>query len=68
VVGFFVTIISPLVFGKILEAYNGSVPAAQAKVWGPAFLALGLGGLAAPAVALILRKQKQARLMAGGKR
>jgi MFS family permease len=68
VVGFFVTIISPLVFGKILEAYNGSVPAAQAKVWGPAFLALGVGGLAAPAVALILRKQKQARLMAGGKR
>ena len=68
VVGFLVTIISPLVFGKILEAYNGSVPAAQAKVWGPAFLALGLGGLAAPAVAWILRKQQQARLMAGGKR
>ena len=44
VVGFFVTIISPLVFGKILEEYNGSVPAAEAKVWGPAFLVLGLGG------------------------
>lgn len=68
VVGFFVTIISPLVFGKILEEYNGSVSAAQAKVWGPAFLALGLGGLAAPVVAWILRKQKQARLMAGGKK
>ncbi len=68
VVGFFVTIISPLVFGKILEAYNGSVSAAQAKVWGPAFLALGLGGAAAPVIAWILRRQKQARLMAGGKR
>jgi MFS family permease len=68
VVGFFVTIISPLVFGKILEHYNGPVAAAQAKVWGPAFLVLGLGGAAAPVLAWILRRQKQARLMAGGKK
>jgi len=68
VAGFFVTIISPLVFGKILEHFNGPVTAAQAKVWGPAFLVLGLGGAAAPAVAWILRRQKQAGLMAGGKK
>jgi len=68
VAGFFVTIISPLVFGKILEQYNGPVAAAQAKVWGPAFLALGLGGAVAPVVAWVLRSQKQARLMAGGKK
>jgi MFS family permease len=68
VVGFFVTIISPMVFGKILELYNGPVAAAQATVWGPAFLALGLGGTVAPVVAYILRRQKQASLMAGGKK
>ena len=68
VVGFFVTIISPLVFGKILEHYNGPVAAAQAKIWGPAFLVLGIGGAAAPLLAWILRRQKQAKLMAGGKK
>jgi MFS family permease len=68
VVGFFVTIISPMVFGKILEYYNGPVAAAQVKVWGPAFLVLGIGGAAAPALAWILRRQKQANLMAGGKK
>ena len=67
VVGFFVTIISPMVFGKIIEVYNGPVPAAQAKVWGPAFLALGMGGMVAPAAAWMLRRQRQAKLMAGGK-
>ena len=68
VAGFFVTIISPMVFGKILEHYNGPVAAAQVKVWGPAFLVLGIGGAAAPALAWILRRQKQANLMAGGKK
>jgi MFS family permease len=68
VVGFSVTIISPMVFGKILEYYNGPVAASQAKVWGPAFLALGLGGAVAPVVAWILHGQRQAKLMAGGKK
>lgn len=68
VVGFFVTILSPLAFGKILEHCNGPVPAAQAKVWGPAFLLLGIGGAAAPVLAWVLRRQKQAGLMAGGKK
>ena len=68
VAGFFVTIISPMVFGKILEYYNGPVAATQARVWGPAFLALGLGGAIAPVAAWILRRQKQAKLMAGGKK
>jgi len=68
VAGFFVTVISPMVFGKILELYNGPVAAAQVKVWGPAFLALGLGGAVAPVAAWFLRRQRQARLMAGGKK
>ena len=68
VVGFSVTIISPMLFGKILQYFNGPVAAAEAKVWGPAFLALGLGGAVAPVLAWILRRQKQAGLMAGGKK
>jgi hypothetical protein len=68
VVGFFVTIISPMVFGMILERYNGPVGAAQAKIWGPAFLALGVGGALAPVAAWVLRRQRQAKLMAGGKK
>ena len=67
VVGFFVTIISPMVFGKILEQYNGPVAADEVRVWGPAFLVLGLGGAVAPVGAWILRRQRQAKLMAGGK-
>jgi MFS family permease len=67
IVGFFVTIISPMVFGIILEVYNGPVAPAQAKVWGPAFLALGIGGMVAPGAAWMLRRQRQAKLMAGGK-
>lgn len=68
VAGFFVTIISPMAFGRILEFCNGPVAAAQAKVWGPAFLALGLGGAVSPVVAWILRRQRQAGLMAEGKK
>lgn len=68
VAGFSVTIFSPLVFGKILERYNGPVAPAEARVWGPAFLVLGLGGAAAPVIACILRRQRQALLMAGGKK
>ena len=68
VAGFAVTIVSPIVFGKILEMYNGPVAPARAKVWGPAFLALGLGAMVAPAAAWMLRRQKQAKLMAGGKK
>jgi MFS family permease len=68
VAGFFVTIISPMAFGKILEHCNGPVAAAQARVWGPAFLVLGLGGAVAPVAAWVLRRQRQARLMAGGRK
>jgi len=68
IVGFFVTIVSPMIFGKILELCNGPVAADKARVWGPAFLALGLGGTVAPVAAWILRRQRQARLMAGGKK
>ena len=66
--GFFVTIVSPVVFGFILQAYNGGVDPTRAIHWGPAFLVLGLGALAAPVLAFVLRRLPQSRLMAGGKR
>jgi MFS family permease len=67
-IGFGATIISPFVFGQILEIYNGDVSPTQATIWGPGFLILGLGGLLAPAASLWLRKHRQARLMANGKK
>ena len=68
VVGFGVTIISPYAFGKIIELYNGPVKPTAATIWGPGFMVLGLGGLLAPLAALILRRHRQAALMAGGRK
>ena len=68
VIGFGATIVSPLVFGLVMEYFNGPVEPTQAVVWGPGFLVLGLGGLLAPLAALVLRRHGQARLMAGGRR
>lgn len=66
-VGFSMTIIAPLVFGKILQAYNGTTDPTSATVWGPAFMALGLGAIVAPVLAVVLRRMPQAKLMCGGK-
>lgn len=67
-VGFSMTIIAPIVFGKILQAYNGTVDPTAARVWGPAFMVLGLGAIVAPVLAMLLRNVSQAKLMSGGKR
>lgn len=67
-IGFGVTILSPFIFGRILEIYNGAVPPTEATIWGPGFLMLGLGGLLAPLSMIFLRKHKQSVLMAGGKK
>ncbi len=66
-VGFGITIISPAVFGTILQWYNGSVDPTNATIWAPAFLILALGGIIAPITAFVLRRLPQARLMCGGK-
>ena len=68
VVGFGVTIISPAVFGLILERYNGPVEPTGASIWGPAFVVLGLGSLLVPISGFALRRHRQAGLMAGGKK
>ncbi|MGP8050231.1 MAG: MFS transporter [Desulfobaccales bacterium] len=65
--GFGITIISPAVFGTVLQWYNGKGDPTSATIWAPAFLILALGGLLAPIMGLVLRRFPQARLMCGGK-
>jgi len=66
-IGFSMTIVAPIAFGKILQAYNGTVDPTAATIWGPAFMALGLGAIVAPVLAIVLRNLSQAKLMAEGK-
>ena len=66
-VGFSMTIIAPIVFGKMLQAYNGGANPTEARHWGPAFIVLGIGALVAPLAAFALRHHPQARLMCAGK-
>ena len=67
-IGFSMTILAPLIFGKIVQHYNGTVNPVEAKVWGPAFLILGVGAIISPILAITLRSHRQAVLMCGGKR
>ena len=66
-IGYIMTIISPIVFGLVLEYQNGKTNPIYAENWGGAFLLLGVGALVAPLAALVLRRLPQARLMAKGK-
>lgn len=66
-VGYSMTILSPLVFGAVLQKFNGTGPSIEATVWGPCFLLLGVGALIAPIMAFVTRKVAQAKLMAGGR-
>lgn len=65
--GFFMTIIAPIVFGWILQSYNETTDPTAARIWGPAFASLGIGALLAPITIMILRRLPQAKLMCGGK-
>ena len=67
-VGFGVTIISPTIFGAILQHFNGAVAPTSATDWAPSFIMLGVGGLIAPLAIFALRRLPQAVLMGGGKR
>ena len=63
------TIIAPIVFGKVLQAYNpGIANPTEAVHWGPAFIVLGIGALVAPLMAMLLRCNPQAELMCAGKK
>jgi len=65
--GFTMTVAAPVIFGQVLQYYNGVGDPTSARIWGPAFAALGAVAILAPLSALALRRMAQARLMAGGK-
>ena len=63
--GFSLTIVSPLVFGNLLETVNtAGVDPTRATNWGVPFLVLGLGALLAPAAAITLSRLPESRLLA----
>lgn len=66
-IGYSMTIIAPIVFGKILQHYNGPIETTSMKIWAPAYIALGIGAIIAPTAAFVLRRIPQAKLMTGGK-
>ncbi|HYE83449.1 MAG TPA: MFS transporter [Clostridia bacterium] len=66
--GYFMTILSPFIFGKVLDRMNlGIKDATLATNWGLPFLILGAGALLAPVSIFILRRLPQAKLMSNGK-
>ena len=67
-VGYSMTILAPLVFGKVLDMLNPGISTIEATRWGPCFMILAAGALLAPTFALILRRNPQAVLMTGGKK
>lgn len=62
--GFGVSVVSPQVFGAVLDAANAGKESATA--WGPAFAILALGPLAGLLLLAALRRHPKAGLMAGG--
>ncbi len=62
--GFSLTVISPMIFGNLLEATNmEGIEPTTATNWGLPFLVLGLGALIAPLATLILRRLPEAKLL-----
>lgn len=66
--GYFMTILSPSVFGIVLTKVNfGISDATLATKWGLPFMILGAGALVAPVSMFILRRFNQAKFMGNGK-
>ena len=66
--GFLITVISPAVFGHVLEYFNNVENVTFANKWALPFATLGLGALLAPIAAVFLRRNKQSKLMSNGKK
>lgn len=62
--GFSLTVVSPMVFGNVLESVNTKgVDPTTATNWGLPFLVLGLGALVAPLATLALKRLPEAKLL-----
>ncbi len=67
--GYFMTILSPTIFGKLLEVINpGLTDPTMAVHWGLPFAMLGAGALLVPIAMMLLNRLPQAVLMAEGKK
>jgi hypothetical protein len=63
---FGITIISPQIFGAVLDATNKGNPGVT--VWGPAFTVLAAGPIIGLILLAVLRRHPKAILMAGGRK
>ena len=67
-VGYSLGMISPTLFGWVLDRFQGWQPVAGISgEWGLAFASVGIGALAGPIFMLFLRRHPEASKMAGGK-
>ena len=64
--GFGITVISPQIFGAVLDATNKGDQ--NITVWGPAFAVLAAGPIIGLILLAVLRRHPKAILMAGGKK
>jgi MFS family permease len=66
--GFGAGVISPWVFGLVIDWARGEPLHSETMAWGLAWSSLGVGAVLGPIVTLRLRAMPEARGMAGGKR
>ncbi|MCE5282470.1 MAG: MFS transporter [Deltaproteobacteria bacterium] len=66
--GFGAGVVSPWVFGLVIDWARGEPLSSEAMAWGLAWSALGVGALLGPLMTLRLRAMPEAGRMAGGKR
>ncbi|ACB85812.1 MFS transporter [Natranaerobius thermophilus] len=65
--GYLMTVVSPYVFGVVLDLQNNGADPMHAENWSLPFIILGLGAILAPISAIIIRKTRQGSLMVNGK-
>ena len=66
--GFGAGVISPWVFGLVIDWARGEPLRSESMAWGLAWTSLGVGAVLGPLMTLKLRAMPEARSMAGGKR
>lgn len=68
VLGFGAGVISPWVFGLVIDWARGEPLRSETMAWGLAWTSLGVGAVLGPLMTFMLRSMPEARSMAGGKR
>jgi len=66
--GFGAGILSPWVFGLVIDWARGEPLRSETMAWGLAWTALGIGATLGPLMTFVLRATPESRQMAGGKR